>query len=264
MEIKQITDIKKVHEFLLTDPHIHVYEFAHLNTGLSKGTKWLAACDGDDIKAIAMSYESWHFNLLHFCEDKDKEAGEFLARGILPVLPDAVYGHVSDYIADIISAQYDISSRVLMRKMKLTGDILLDKNIRYAPYTYKANLNDFEILNEFLKSVNPHTFFNEAMLNTGKYFVIRKNNELIAMAGVHFFNKEFRAAAVGNVVTAEAHRGKGYGGSVTASLCRELWGEADIIGMHVKDDNIAAIKAYEKMGFLLHYKHFEIEAKRKK
>ncbi len=262
MIVKTEEEIGKISKFLLKDPYLHLYEFAHINTGLSKSTKWFSAEENGNIRALALIYQNKDFNLLHFCEDRDKEAGAFLAKKIIDFIPDTIYGHVSDYIADIISEKFAIKSRVHMIKMKLTGDLLIDKNIKYPDYTYKANIKDFETLNEFLKSVNHQAFFNQAMLDTGKYYIIRKNNELISMAGVHFFNREFKVAAVGNVVTAEKYRGKGFAGSVTASLCRDLWGEAEIIGLHVKEDNLPAIKAYEKMGFLIHYRHVEIEAKR--
>ncbi|HRU40247.1 MAG TPA: GNAT family N-acetyltransferase, partial [Candidatus Goldiibacteriota bacterium] len=101
------------------------------------------------------------------------------------------------------------------------------------------------------------------MLETGKYFCIRKNNELAAMAGVHFFSGEYGSAAIGNVAVAEKHRGRGMAKSVTASLCLDLWQEAKYIGLNVRADNYAAIKAYTDIGFMEHSRHVEIRAVRK-
>lgn len=148
--------------------------------------------------------------------------------------------------------------------MKLTGDILVDRSIKYAEYTYRVNKNDFQGINTFLKSVNPDAFFHPAMLETGKYFCIRKNSEIISMAGVHLYTKEFGVAVIGNVATSAEHRGRGYAGSVTASLCRDLWGEIRYVGLNVRSDNVSAIKAYEKIGFQKHSEHEEIRAELKK
>ena len=84
------------------------------------------------------------------------------------------------------------------------------------------------------------------------------------MAGVHFYSKETSIAAIGNVATQPQYRGKGYAGSVTASLVRDLWKEVRYIGMNVRADNIPAIKAYEKMGFVLYTSHVEVKATRRR
>jgi len=68
------------------------------------------------------------------------------------------------------------------------------------------------------------------------------------MAGLHLYSKEYGVAAIGNIVTDEKYRGRGFAKSVTASLCRDLWGEIKYIGLNVKIDNTPAIKAYERIG----------------
>ncbi|OPZ64308.1 MAG: ribosomal-protein-alanine N-acetyltransferase [Candidatus Aerophobetes bacterium ADurb.Bin490] len=95
-------------------------------------------------------------------------------------------------------------------------------------------------------------------MKTGKYYMIRKNSDIISTAGVHFLNDKYKIAAIGNVATAPEYRGKGYASSIVASLVRDLWDDFEYIGLNVKAGNEAALKAYTKIGFVSATTHNEI------
>jgi RimJ/RimL family protein N-acetyltransferase len=261
MEIKQITDKKSIHEFLLKDPYLHIYEIGDLQDKLYQHITWFGAVEGGEIKALAMLYMT-HEPLFFLLENINIEAGKEIIVNILDKLPDRMYCHLSKGLAAALEGKYTLDRQGTFYKMKLTGDILLDKGIKYPEYTYRMNRNDFETINEFLKKTNPKAFFVHGMLDTLKYFCVRKNNEIISMAGVHLYSKEYSVAAIGNVVTSENSRSRGYARSVTASLCRDLWGEVKYIGLNVKTDNAPAIAAYEKIGFIKHAEVEEIRAEK--
>ncbi len=262
MEIIETKDKGKIHKFLLEDPYLHLYEIGDLQEQLFKHINWHAATESGKILSIAMLYGNLYGSkdpIFFLLENKNTEAARQMARELLPKLPIKMYCHVSKSISDILKQRYYFGTRFDFIKMKLAGDILADMHIKYPEYTFRINKNDFEGINGFLKSVNPDAFFNNAMLNSEKYFCIRKNNEILSMAGVHLYTKEFGIAVIGNVATAEKHRGKGYATSVTASLCRDIWDdEVKLIGLNVRADNIPAIKAYEKIGFQKHAEYEEI------
>jgi ribosomal protein S18 acetylase RimI-like enzyme len=262
MEIKQITEKKAVQEFLLQDPYLHIYEMGDLQDKLYRNITWHAAVESGAIKALAMVYIT-HEPILFVLEDKNPGAAAFLLEKILDKLPERIYCHLSKGLSDILGRKYKLDREGNFFKMKLTGDILVDASIKYPEYTYRLNVKDFEAVNEFLKRVNPKAFFVHGMLDTGKYFCIRKNNELICMAGVHLYSREYGVAAIGNIVTEEKYRGKGFAKSVTASLCRDLWGGVKYIGLNVKTDNTPAIKAYERIGFTTHSEVEELRAVKK-
>jgi ribosomal protein S18 acetylase RimI-like enzyme len=263
LQIAQITDKGRIQKFLLQDPYLHQYEMGDLQEQLFKHIKWNAAVDGSDIKALSMLYESKD-PIFFLLEDGNIEASKQLITELASKLPEKVYCHLTKGLGSIMEGRYTFKTRDDFIKMKLTGDIFVDRGIKYPEYTYRVNRNDFEAINAFLKSINPDAFFHPAMLDTGKYFCIRKNNEILSMAGVHLYTKEFGVAVIGNVATAVTHRGKGYAGSVTASLCRDLWVEVRYVGLNVRANNTPAIKAYEKIGFQKHSEHEEVRAELKK
>jgi predicted GNAT family acetyltransferase len=166
---------------------------------------------------------------------------------------------LSPELADV----YNVTDGFQCDKMIITGDMLLNRDIKYPEYTYRINRNDFETLDEIIRSVNPQALFTKAMLETGKYFCVRKNAELLSVAGVHCYSKEAGVAVVGNVLAMPEHRGNGYASSVTASLCRDMWPEVRYMGLNVDSDNIAAVKMFTNMGFVFHSNYEEIEIKKK-
>jgi predicted GNAT family acetyltransferase len=101
------------------------------------------------------------------------------------------------------------------------------------------------------------------MLQTGQYFGLRVDRQLISAAGVHVYSEQYRVAAVGNVVTHPAYRNKGYGRLVTARLCQSLLTKVRHVGLNVKADNEATLACYSKLGFeiVAPYGEFTVERK---
>nr|MBC8490341.1 GNAT family N-acetyltransferase [Bacteroidota bacterium] len=98
-------------------------------------------------------------------------------------------------------------------------------------------------------SAYPDNFFDPRMLETGMYYGIKKNNQLISVAGIHVYSKEYKVTSLGNITTHPDYRGKGYGTTATTKLCKELLKNVNIVGLNVGTNNLSAIKSYEKIGF---------------
>jgi predicted GNAT family acetyltransferase len=56
-------------------------------------------------------------------------------------------------------------------------------------------------------------------------------------------------AALGNVATHTAHRGKGFAKAAVAALCHNLRRTVDHVGLNVAADNTAAVRCYQRLGF---------------
>jgi predicted GNAT family acetyltransferase len=79
---------------------------------------------------------------------------------------------------------------------------------------------------------------------------VRADGAIVAAAGVHACSRVERIAAIGNVAVAEAWRGRGLAGRVTAATCTALLADVDVVGLNVKADNAAAIACYRRLGFV--------------
>jgi predicted GNAT family acetyltransferase len=131
--------------------------------------------------------------------------------------------------------------------------VLKDKE-RLSPVDTQAarqlDTADIDQLYALYQASYPGHWFTARMLETGQYFGISgEKAEIVSAAGVHVYAPEYKIAALGNIVTHPAHRGRGLGAAVTAAVCNNLLKTVDLIGLTVQSENKAAIHMYEKLGF---------------
>ena len=95
-------------------------------------------------------------------------------------------------------------------------------------------------------------------LDTGFFRGIRRDGELVAVAGVQVASRKEGVAAVGNIFTRPDCRGQGLAQIVTSAVVMAAQ-EAGIrtIGLNVEHTNAAAIRAYERIGFCTRFSYFE-------
>ena len=99
-------------------------------------------------------------------------------------------------------------------------------------------------------------FFDDSMVETGIYHGVRDAGRLVAVAGTHVVTPA--VAAVGNVYVRHDARGRGLAGRVTAAVARDLQARGiRTIVLNVRQDNTAAIKVYERLGFVVHGEFWE-------
>ena len=110
--------------------------------------------------------------------------------------------------------------------------------------------DDLEELTAFYATAYPGTWFVPRMLETGRYVGIREAGRLVCVAGVHVCSPTWSVAALGNVATLPAFRGRGLARGACAALCRLLLDDGiETIGLNVRADNEAAIRSYTRLGF---------------
>ena len=112
---------------------------------------------------------------------------------------------------------------------------------------------DFEVLLEFLRACgDSRALLTPEMLTTGHYLgAVDESGALVAAAGVHLVEPERSVAAIGNVATHPDHRGRGLAAHLVARLTIELLDEVTLVGLNHRDDNTAAQRLYDSLGFAL-------------
>jgi ribosomal protein S18 acetylase RimI-like enzyme len=92
--------------------------------------------------------------------------------------------------------------------------------------------------------------FDESQLAGGIFFGIRGEGQLLAVAGTHVVSPQAGVAALGNVFTHPAWRGRGYSRRVTAALVEALLKrDFPTIVLNVAQDNHSALGIYRHLGF---------------
>ena len=92
--------------------------------------------------------------------------------------------------------------------------------------------------------------FGPAQVPHGVFYGIFTDGQLVAAAGTHLVSPTYGVAAVGNIFTHPAYRGRGHGTATTSAVLAELLqrGIRDVV-LNVDQKNESAIRVYERLGF---------------
>lgn len=101
----------------------------------------------------------------------------------------------------------------------------------------------------------PGAYFDARTLELGKAYGVFEGAALAAFAGCHVYSREYGVAAIGAVAVLPDRRGRGLAGRVTGALVRAL--NVPTITLNVHSTNAAAIRVYERLGFVVRHEYEE-------
>jgi predicted GNAT family acetyltransferase len=162
-------------------------------------------------------------------------------------LPDHFNAHLSPAFLEILKQVYQVKSSGLHYKMGLSNLTALPE-LDMSQVVPLDKINRTE-LQELYRISYPDNWFNERMLETGQYFGLRMDGQLVSVAGVHVYSEKYRVAALGNITTHPRYRNQGLAEIVTTCLCKKMALQIDHIGLNVHTENHSAIRCYRKIGF---------------
>lgn len=96
------------------------------------------------------------------------------------------------------------------------------------------------------------TYFTPARVKREIYFGIFQGDTLVSAAGTHVRSARSGIAAVGNVLTRLAYRGRGMARSCTSAVTEEALEQHRDVVLNVREDNVPAISVYERLGYQTH------------
>lgn len=165
------------------------------------------------------------------------------------LLPDPFFGHFFADYRPILHRVFQEERLSTSARMKLE---------RFVPHHDDSDLSsirrlvpdDWLALTEFYHEAFPDSYFEPRMLETGKYFGWIDRRQIAAVAGVHVYSPQYRVAALGNIATHPGYRGRGIATRLTSRLTAELSSEGLLVCLNVADNNLPALRCYDKLGFV--------------
>jgi ribosomal protein S18 acetylase RimI-like enzyme len=253
-------DKNEIESFLRQNVFLHIYSIGDLDDFFWNHTTWYASKQNGEINAIILFYTGLPLPALLALTDNMAPMQELL-QSILHLLPSRFYAHLSPGLEGIVRKQYQIKPHGQHYKMALKNRSRLN-NIDFSK-TVRLSRDDLADILRLYKASYPGNWFDARMLETGQYYGVRDRGELVSIAGVHVYSKQYSVAALGNITSHPDHRGQGLGKAVTARLCASLSEAIDYIGLNVKSDNHHAVSLYKTLGFevVSTYGEYMIEAK---
>jgi RimJ/RimL family protein N-acetyltransferase len=107
------------------------------------------------------------------------------------------------------------------------------------------------------------TYFTPERMRREIYFGVFQADTLVSAAGTHVRSKRSGLAAVGNVLTRLAYRGRGLARSCTSAVTETALEQHRDVVLNVREENAPAIAVYERLGYQTHGQFIEGPAVRR-
>ncbi|MFC7247713.1 GNAT family N-acetyltransferase [Catellatospora aurea] len=238
MAVTGVHDRDELARLLGGAPALHAYQLGDLDDFFWPYTTWYR--DGD---AVALVYHGGGLPVLLAFDDRPQSSHTLLA-GLVPLLPRRFYAHLSPGAERVLAAQFDAVPGGPHLKLALT-----DPGALADPLGDVLTAADLPELLALYEVAYPGNWFDARMLETGQYVGVRRDGELLAVAGVHVWSPKYRVAALGNVTTHPRARGEGLARGAVSALCRRLLDTVDHVTLNVLAGNGAARSLYAGLGF---------------
>lgn len=260
MNLIKLTDPTQIRSFLITDRAWADYALGDLEPGLFQQTDWYGVANGGAeeqgaLTAVAMIYHGLRPPICFLMGD---------ARGLDLILAERIHLpeiglSVRDEHLPVLDKYYRDDGTWPMWKMALEAADFRS----VAGDAIEISLADVPDL-WALYALGGGDAFSPEEITRGVFCGIRREGQLVAVAGTHVVSDNGRVAALGNVMTHPDWRGRGLATLATSAVVARLIDRGvSTIGLSVSRENAAAIRVYEKLGFNKHVAFHEGNAVRK-
>ncbi|MCD4828934.1 MAG: GNAT family N-acetyltransferase [Candidatus Cloacimonetes bacterium] len=245
MLIRQTTDIDSLRRFWDKRPLLYIYELGDLAPAWSRWCSFWGGFEDGRLVVAALQYNKFDTPVLLLLAPGINDTLCQFAAELAPHLPDRLYVHIHPDLVDSLPGFLPGDATPAL-KMGLADRTALPP----APACETLTSEHGPEVRALLDAAYPGHYFDEATLATGVYRGIREGGELVAVGGVHVNAPEEGVAALGNIGVRTDRRGHGLGRAVTLAVCHALPSEVRCIGLNVYAHNEAAIRIYQRLGFV--------------
>ncbi|MBZ5626287.1 MAG: GNAT family N-acetyltransferase [Acidobacteriia bacterium] len=239
----RLTDKLEIRRLLNTDREWSLYALADLDDGMFEHCDWRALPH-----ALVLVFRAIAIRPVFVLGDAES------TKKLLGALPETTgYLNLKAHQIDAAEGIYRYRERHQMRRMFL--DAFQPRSGITEPLGAK-DCSDIEHL--YASGDGGGIAFAPFQLHTGFFHGIRRDGELVAVAGVQVVSRSEGVAAIGNIFTRPDCRGQGLAQTVTSAVATAIR-DAGIqtIGLNVESTNASAIRAYERVGFRTHFSYSE-------
>jgi GNAT superfamily N-acetyltransferase len=241
--------------FLERDRLMSAYALADVDQPEIEGTRWWVARRDGEIVAVALVVEGLPFRPCFAIGASDGLGAIFRDAirepRVLLATPPRSRG--------AIELTYRFERIDHMRRMAVT---IRRFRARVNQEVTRLGPEDLDAVID-LYGHNSRTYFTPQRLLREIYYGVYQGNALVAAAGTHVRSARSGIAAVGNVLTRLAYRGRGMARSCTSAVTETALEEHADVVLNVREDNAPAIAVYESLGYQTHGTFIEGPAARR-
>ena len=147
---------------------------------------------------------------------------------------------------DTVLRYFDLEQRQTMIRMHVTADT-------FKPAEGEArrmNGRDVRAINALYRTDGVPSFYSSRQIDDSVYFGAEQDGRLVSIAGTHVISAVSAIAVVGNVYTHPAYRGQHLAQITTSAVTERLLRSCREVVLSVDPTNKAAVRAYERLGYV--------------
>ena len=253
MRVAPLDDRAEIERFLRRSAPAHIYALADLDDAFFGDTRWFGARAADgEIRALCLVLEKLALPIVYAVAPPGDPDTLELLRALAPELPQRFFANLPLGFERALAESHEIAPLGEYQKLWLPRADALERSEvagieRLGPGD-APELERFYAERAFGAGEHPG-FYARYMLELAPWFGLRERGELVCVAGVHVCSGRYGVAALGNVATAPAQRGRGLARAVCARLARELAARVPLVGLNVASANAPALRCYRALGF---------------
>jgi len=250
-------DMAAIRQILLRDPIWSVYALADLQPAFAPYCRWTMV-DGVNGAAVLLLFSALQPPIF-FATGDTEAVTEALAGAELPdrlyVTLRPVHYALLDHYYQWVDVPHHMVRMVLREHLPVPQPDVPNL-VRLLPGDAAA----IAALYAHGGAFTPDSF-DAYQLDDGVFYGVRDDQgALVAVGGTHIIAHAERMAAIGNMYTHPAHRGKGYARAVLSAIIADLQAhKMRTIVLNVDENNGAARRIYERYGFRVHCSLIEVE-----
>lgn len=246
--VHHLRDRSQILSFLETDRLYAAYAVGDLEPGFFEQCTWAGAERNDELVALALEFDGLEPPALFLMGQ---------VGGLRAILEEMSW-RKRVYLT-CRSDHLSLAHKYFVWKQAVPMWRMVLRRERFKPvpgHPVRLTAHHLESL-QVLYTLGGGGAFSPAQLETGIFYGLFLDGELVAAAGTHLVSRTYGVAAVGNVFVRPMERGHGYGTLVTSAVIEELL-QARIpdIVLNVAQDN-SAISIYQRLGFECYCPFFE-------
>ena len=255
LRVRRLVDRDEIYEILRRDRLYAAYAIGDLEGVLFEKCQWAAAYEDGQASALCLLFKGLTPNAV-FCMGKSAGLAMVLGSAMRP--GRVFFAALPEHVA-ALRAFYDLDPPETLIRMAITSGAFRpveSKAVRLAS-------KDVDALNELYR-LGGGTGFAPFQVTQGIFYGVRSEGRLVSTAGTHVISPKYSIGCVGNVFTHPAYRRRGYAAECTSAVTKDVLaaGCGDVV-LNVRADNYAAVRVYQRLGYLEHSRYMEAYGTRK-
>jgi ribosomal protein S18 acetylase RimI-like enzyme len=244
----ELHDLEAVEGFLRADPALHAYALGDLDPFFAEHVRWYGLLRDGVLRQVALLYAEHAVPTLITPTHRAESEMARLVRLLDPLLPERMECHAGAVATGALLERFAVTRGPVPHVRMALADP--DAAALHALPVEVLGRRDVEELCALYAAAYPGSWFQERRLDTHRYVGIREGGVLVCVAGVHVHAPGLGVAVLGDVATHPERRGRGLARGACAALVGALLDDGcATIALNVSEDNVAAIAAYERIGF---------------